>query len=89
MMESLEMAVLCVIWDSVLERFNITSKTLQELNIDLATCVSLYESLQSFISSIRTEEAFTSYEDKTKLMVEGSSYCAEHARATKKKRLFN
>ena len=61
------MAVLCVVWDSVVERFNVTSKTLQKVNIDLATCVSLDESLHSFISSIRTEEAFTSYEDKAKL----------------------
>jgi len=38
--------------------------------IDLATCASLYESLHSFVSSIRTEEAFTAYEDKPELMVE-------------------
>lgn len=88
-METLEMAVLCVVWDSILERFHVTSKTLQKVNIDLATCVSLYESLHSFISSIRTEEAFTSYEDKAKLMVEDSTYRAEHARARKTKRLFN
>jgi hypothetical protein len=84
-MKTLEMAVLCVVWDSVLERFNATSKTLQKVNIDLATCVSLYESLHSFISSIRTEEAYTSYEDKAKLLVEDSNYRAEHARARKTK----
>lgn len=88
-METLEMAVLCVVWDSILERFNSTSKTLQKVNIDLATCVSLYESLHSFISSIRTEEAYLSYEDKAKLLVEDSSYRAEHARARKRRRLFN
>ena len=71
-METLEMAVLCVVWDTVHERFNLTSKTLQKVNIDHANCVSLYESLHSFITSIRTEEAFTSYEDKAKLMVEDS-----------------
>jgi len=38
--------------------------------IDLAICVSLYERLHSFVSSIRTEEAFTAYEDKAELMVE-------------------
>ena len=83
-METLEMAVLYVVWDSALERFNATSKILQKENFALADCVSLYESLHSFISSIRTEVAFTSFEDKAKLVVEDSSYHAEHARARKK-----
>jgi len=52
---------------------------------DLATCASLHESLRSFVSSIRTEEAFTAYEDKAKLMMEltmeDSSCHAEHERA--------
>ena len=88
-METLEMAVLCVVWDSILQRFNATSEKLQKVNIDLGTCVSLYESLHAFVTSIRTAEAFTSYEDKAKLMVEDSSYREEHGRARKKKRLFN
>ena len=57
--------------------------------IDLAICVSLYERLHSFVSSIRTEEAFTAYEDKAELMVEDSSCRAEHERARERKRLFN
>jgi len=88
-METLEMAVLCVVWDYVLQRFNATSEKLQKVNIDLGTCVSLYESLHAFVSSIRTAEAFTSYEDKAKLMVEDSSYREVRGPARKKKRLFN
>ncbi|CAM1328697.1 Uncharacterised protein r2_g3789 [Pycnogonum litorale] len=68
-MEGLEMAVLCVVWDTILECFNATSKTLQKVNIDLGTCVSLYESLQYFVKSIRTEEAFYSYEERAKFMM--------------------
>jgi len=78
-----------LVWDSVLESFNVTSKTLQKVNTDLATWVSLYESLHSFVSSIRTQEASTAYGDKAKLMAEDSSYHAEHERAKKRKRLFN
>ncbi|CAM1319945.1 Uncharacterised protein r2_g2830 [Pycnogonum litorale] len=88
-MKGLEMAVLCVVWDTILERFNATSKTLQEVNIDLGTCVSLYESLQYFVKSIRTEEAFYSYEERAKFMMEGSSYRADHQRTRKRKRLFD
>ncbi|CAM1329396.1 Uncharacterised protein r2_g3859 [Pycnogonum litorale] len=88
-MEGLEMAVLCVVWDTILERFNATSKTLQKVNIDLGTCVSLYESLQYFVKSIRTEEAFYSHEEKAKFMMEGLSYRADNQRARKRKRLFD
>ena len=59
------------------------------MNIDLATSVSLYERLHSFVSSIHTEEASTAYEDKAKLMVEYSGYRAEHEQARKWKQLFN
>ena len=36
---------------------------------------------------MHTEEAFTSYEDKAKLMEEGARYRAEHVRTTKRKQL--
>ena len=48
-MEQFETALLCILWDSILHRFNATSKSLQATHIELATCVSLYDSLVSFI----------------------------------------
>jgi len=58
--------------------------------IDLATCASLYESLHSFLSFIRTEEVFTAYEDKIDGGIgEDSSYRTEHEQARERKRLFN
>ena len=79
------MAVLCVVWTLFLSASMPPAKHC----IDLATCVSLHERLHSFVSFIRTEEAFTAYEDNAKLMVEDSSCRAEHERARERKRLFN
>jgi hypothetical protein len=87
-MQDFELALLCMLWDSILQRFNATSKNLQKVEIDLSTCVSLYDSLLSFVQSIRKDEAFQRYEEKARLIVEDHSYQAEHKRIRKTKRGF-
>ena len=47
-MQDFEISLLCVLWDKILERFDATSKTLQKIEIELATCVHLYERKRYF-----------------------------------------
>ena len=66
-MQDFEIGFLSVLWDSILQRFNATSKSLQKIEIDLATCVHLYESLLEFVRSVRNDEAFKNFEEMAKL----------------------
>ena len=87
-MQDFEISILCVLWDSILERFDATSKTIQKIEIELATCVHLYESLLVFVRSLRNDEAFDNFEEMAKLLVEDYSYRAEHQRSRIRKRYF-
>lgn len=51
-LRSLEMSIMITVWSDVLERFNYTSKKLQEVSIDLRTVLKLY-SLIHYINDIR------------------------------------
>ena len=83
-----EICLLCVLWDKILERFDATSKTLQKIEIELATCVHLYESLLEFVRSLRNDETFENFEEMAKLLVEDYNYRAEHQRSRIRKRYF-
>ena len=87
-MPDFEIGLFGVLWDFILQRFNATRKSLQKIEIDLATCVQLYESLLEFVLSVRNDEAFENFEEITKLLVEDYSYRAEHQRLRKRKRYF-
>ena len=83
-MEQFETALLCILWDSILHQFNAASQSLQATHVELATCVSLYDSLVSFIASIR--DKFEDYEKKAKILVKDHSYSSETKRQPKRKR---
>ena len=87
-MQHFKIGFLCVRWDSILQLFNATSKRLQKIEIDLATCVHLYESLLEFVRSVRNDEAFENFEEIAKLLVEDYSYRAQQQRPRKRKRYF-
>ena len=74
-MEQFETTLLCILWDSILHRFNAASQSLQATHIELAACVSLYDSLVSFIDSIR--DKFEDFETKAKILVKDHSYSSE------------
>ena len=59
-MEQLEYAILTVVWNTILQRFNACSKALQSISIKLRTAVTLYESLLVVIRSVR--DNFDEYE---------------------------
>lgn len=53
-LDSLETSIMVTLWDDILERFNITSKKLQSVEIDLKTIISLYESLIQCVLVLRS-----------------------------------
>ncbi|XP_022178978.1 uncharacterized protein LOC111039694 [Myzus persicae] len=61
-LQSLEMGIMVSVWSDVLERFNVTSKKLQEVKIDLKTVLSLYNSLIKYSEELRNN--FDLYEQK-------------------------
>jgi len=54
----LETAVMCQIWNRILERFHASSRLLQALCIDLKTAVAVFQSLESFIADLRDQAQF-------------------------------
>jgi len=61
-LQSLKMGIMVPAWSDVLERFNVTSKKLQEVKIDLKTVLSLYDSLIKYSEELRKN--FDLYERK-------------------------
>ncbi|KAI4874293.1 hypothetical protein NFI96_004460 [Prochilodus magdalenae] len=54
-MNRFETAFLAIIWDTVLQRFEITSRALQTVDLDLVTAVELLHSLIDFVSNLRSQ----------------------------------
>jgi len=61
-LRSLGMSIMVTLWSDVLERFNYTSKKLQEVSIDLRTVLKLYYSLIHYINDTRNN--YDLYEKK-------------------------
>uniref|UniRef100_A0A8C5GFL1 TTF-type domain-containing protein n=1 Tax=Gouania willdenowi TaxID=441366 RepID=A0A8C5GFL1_GOUWI len=52
-LEKLETALMTMFWDTVLQRFKLTSNSLQKREMDLMTAVRLLESLHTYVASLR------------------------------------
>ena len=50
---NLETAIMTEMWDCILTRFNATSKSLQDDNMDLNTALKVLKSLKIFVLSLR------------------------------------
>ena len=81
-MEQLEISFFTVSWYEILERFNSTSKLLQKEDIDLNTCVGLYQSLFGFVQNLRDE--FDKYETDAIALCGNDAYIFEYARNRKR-----
>lgn len=53
----LETALMTIFWDTVLNRFKLTSNGLQKRDMDLMTAVRLLESLYTYVASLRGQFA--------------------------------
>jgi hypothetical protein len=63
-LDKLNTAVLCIIWNDILQKINIVSKALQQPGIELTAVVRLFDSLLQFLADIRHQ--FDDYEAKAK-----------------------
>lgn len=81
-----ENVFMSIFWGDLLQRFNVVSKMLQSIDIDLNVVVELYESLIHYISDLRNERMFKIYEDQaSKLRAVGSAYKLDIQRRKKRK----
>lgn len=81
-MNHIEIAYLCCLWNTILIRFNATSKSLQSKTIDLNSCVDLLCSLSGFVNSQR--DRFDEFETQAKAQSGTSDYRADMSRVTKR-----
>ncbi|KAF0688590.1 zinc finger MYM-type protein 1-like, partial [Aphis craccivora] len=86
-LRSLEMSIMVTVWSDVLERFNYTSKKLQEVSIDLRTVLKLYYSLIHYINDIRNN--YDLYEKKSIEISEIKEYKTQINRKKKRKILYD
>ena len=77
-MDTLETAVMTVLWDDLLRRINLTSKALQQVQIDVCTVPILYSSLIEFIGKARND--FNVYEAEAKTLTATEGYNADSQR---------
>lgn len=63
-----EMAIMIVTWNCILQRINLTSKTIQSSTTNISIIVPLYNSLFDFIQNVR--ENFEIYENESYLIIE-------------------
>ncbi|CAI6358959.1 unnamed protein product [Macrosiphum euphorbiae] len=57
-LNNLETAFLSIFWGQILHRFNLTSKKLQAVNIDLGVVCELYKSLITYIIDLRSDKNY-------------------------------
>ena len=88
-MERLETALMTVIWQTILERFNATSLSLQKVEIDLLCAVKLYDSLVTFLLQLRLRERFDEMEEKAKSYVDIEEYREATKRTKRRKRFYD
>ena len=81
-MNLLETAILCCVWNSILTRFNATSKSLQKADIDIKVAVDLLLSLQEFVNSLR--EQFDDFETQARQFTGTTEFKESHSRKRKR-----
>jgi len=86
-MERLKTALMTVVWHTILERFNATSLSLQNVDIDLISAVKLYDSRVTFLLQLR--DRFDEKEEKAKSYVEIQEYKEATKHTKRRKRFFN
>ena len=88
-MDKVEIALLTVIWNALLERFNRTNKTLQSSTVDLGTVVMLYDSLIEFLHKLRDTVVFDDFESAAKELSSNEEYREERQRSRRRVKMFD
>jgi hypothetical protein len=86
-MMKLETGIMIILWDQVLQRFQMTSASLQSSDQDLNTACALYESLRGYIQAMRS--TFADIEQKAKDLTECEYYQEQTRRKHKRNREYD
>lgn len=86
-LKTFESALMTVIWDSILQRMNSVSKTVQSVNCEMAAIVPLYSSLAKFIDNVRNN--FSEYEKEAEVLVNTREYTISRAKKTPKSKMLD
>jgi len=85
--KSLNFCFMICMWTPILQRFNMTSVTLQSIDIDLITVVTLYKSLETYLEDIRNK--FDFFLEQAKIMSSEECFSWEISRKKTRKRFFD
>ena len=86
---ALEIAILCVLWHKILQRFHSTSKSLQRVDMSLGICVAVYNGIESFCQHL-WDEFDTIEKDSLKLTTcIQKTYASQNKRNQKTKKTFD
>lgn len=66
----LETALLLEFWSNILHKANVVSKSLQKVDVDIKTSISLIKSLSNYFKKLRTEDSFHNFEQTSKTMIQ-------------------
>jgi len=86
-MGTIEVALMCELWNDILQRFNCCSKLLQSATIELTPAICLLKSLNEFLHARR--ENFDFYEQQACDRCGNSTYKSESRRMPKRKKRDN
>jgi len=82
-LETLEMGMMICFWHKVLDKFQKVNVSLQAENQDLDGTVDLYQSVTSFVSTLRDEAVFLKLEQEAKTMTGVKDYAKDKRRKKK------
>ncbi|XP_026482761.1 zinc finger MYM-type protein 1-like [Ctenocephalides felis] len=83
-LQHLETAILVVVWNAILERFNAASKKFQDSKSNLSSVSQMYSSLALFLEDMRAKQ-FSEYEEKAKALSGVKNYHHDnHRKRTRK-----
>ncbi|XP_033125537.1 uncharacterized protein LOC117123647 [Anneissia japonica] len=83
-MDTIEVAIMCELWNDILKRFDCCSKMLQNATIELTPAIGLLKSLIEFLDERR--ETFDLYEQRAAERVGNSTYRSDIRRVLKRKK---
>ena len=84
---SLETCFMSLIWNDILERFNVVNNKLQSSKTELCVVVDLYESLIEFLSFMKYD--FVDYEKKATDIIGNNVYRKDIRRQRRRKAFFD
>ena len=86
-MDSLETALMAKIWNTILVRFNKTSKDFQGIDVDLKKVVDLIDSFEKFLKSLR--ERYEELELEAKNLCGNTQYKSTKERPRKRNKRYD